>query len=228
MLWSSQFQRTTDIAFTMWYAIYDYVYVFILFLAGMVHCVWSVSSHKLCGIRPDHGEWVCVSCVRHKHGGSESRPLPFKRQCLHPENRWPFVPRHTTISCPLTSMKSIWENSTSKYFVRRILLLEFDGLTVKVFLIPMWLIQISWSNVLVLFTGIVYKHPSYKEHDFSEAPKFTHPLVSRSVISGYNATLSCSVRGIPKVSMCDLNINGYATCSQKYVHTKISHSCVLV
>uniref|UniRef100_A0A667Y6W8 Myosin binding protein C3 n=1 Tax=Myripristis murdjan TaxID=586833 RepID=A0A667Y6W8_9TELE len=40
--------------------------------------------------------------------------------------------------------------------------------------------------------------PSYKEHDFSEAPKFTHPLVNRSIIAGYNATLSCSVRGIPK------------------------------
>lgn len=54
--------------------------------------------------------------------------------------------------------------------------------------------------------GIEYQHPSYKEHDFSEAPKFTHPLVSRSVIAGYNATLSCAVRGIPKVGMCDLNI----------------------
>ncbi|KAM7015790.1 myosin-binding protein C, cardiac-type [Tautogolabrus adspersus] len=47
-------------------------------------------------------------------------------------------------------------------------------------------------------TGIAYKPPSHKDHDFSEAPKFTHPLVSRSVIAGYNATLSCSVRGIPK------------------------------
>uniref|UniRef100_A0A8C4I263 Myosin binding protein C3 n=1 Tax=Dicentrarchus labrax TaxID=13489 RepID=A0A8C4I263_DICLA len=47
-------------------------------------------------------------------------------------------------------------------------------------------------------TGIAYKPPSHKEHDFSEAPKFTHPLVNRSVIAGYNATLSCSVRGIPK------------------------------
>uniref|UniRef100_A0A8C3IE67 Myosin-binding protein C, cardiac-type n=1 Tax=Chrysemys picta bellii TaxID=8478 RepID=A0A8C3IE67_CHRPI len=47
-------------------------------------------------------------------------------------------------------------------------------------------------------TGAIYKPPSYKEHDFSEAPKFTHPLVSRSVISGYNATLSCAVRGSPK------------------------------
>ncbi|XP_047436569.1 myosin-binding protein C, cardiac-type isoform X2 [Mugil cephalus] len=47
-------------------------------------------------------------------------------------------------------------------------------------------------------TGIAYKSPSYKEHDFSEAPKFTHPLVNRSIIAGYNATLSCSVRGIPK------------------------------
>uniref|UniRef100_A0A8C3EW13 Myosin-binding protein C, cardiac-type n=1 Tax=Corvus moneduloides TaxID=1196302 RepID=A0A8C3EW13_CORMO len=47
-------------------------------------------------------------------------------------------------------------------------------------------------------TGTIYKPPSYKAHDFSEAPKFTHPLVNRSVIAGYNTTLSCAVRGIPK------------------------------
>ncbi|XP_074853366.1 myosin-binding protein C, cardiac-type [Carettochelys insculpta] len=47
-------------------------------------------------------------------------------------------------------------------------------------------------------TGTIYKPPSYKEHDFSETPRFTHPLVNRSVISGYNATLCCAVRGSPK------------------------------
>lgn len=47
-------------------------------------------------------------------------------------------------------------------------------------------------------TDIAYKPPNYKEHDFSEAPKFTRPLVNRSIIAGYNATLSCAVRGIPK------------------------------
>uniref|UniRef100_H3CVJ4 Myosin-binding protein C, cardiac-type n=1 Tax=Tetraodon nigroviridis TaxID=99883 RepID=H3CVJ4_TETNG len=47
-------------------------------------------------------------------------------------------------------------------------------------------------------TGVVYKPPTHKEHDLSEAPKFTRPLVSRSVIAGYTATLSCSVRGVPK------------------------------
>ncbi|KAI7814722.1 putative myosin-binding protein C, partial [Triplophysa rosa] len=56
----------------------------------------------------------------------------------------------------------------------------------------------SKDSAYILKTGIEYKHPSYKEHDFSEAPKFTHALVSRSVIAGYNATLSCAVRGIPK------------------------------
>ncbi|XP_036399032.1 myosin-binding protein C, cardiac-type isoform X1 [Megalops cyprinoides] len=56
----------------------------------------------------------------------------------------------------------------------------------------------SKDSAYILKTGIVYKPPVYKEHNFSEAPKFTHPLVSRSVIAGYNATLSCSVRGIPK------------------------------
>ncbi|XP_039650230.1 myosin-binding protein C, cardiac-type isoform X1 [Perca fluviatilis] len=47
-------------------------------------------------------------------------------------------------------------------------------------------------------TGIEYKPPTYKEHDFSQAPKFTHPLVNRSIIAGYSTTLSCSVRGTPK------------------------------
>ncbi|XP_041837085.1 myosin-binding protein C, cardiac-type [Melanotaenia boesemani] len=54
------------------------------------------------------------------------------------------------------------------------------------------------DSVYIQKTGIMYKSPSYKEHDFSEPPKFTHPLVSRSIIAGYSATLSCAVRGIPK------------------------------
>ncbi|XP_063045634.1 myosin-binding protein C, cardiac-type [Engraulis encrasicolus] len=56
----------------------------------------------------------------------------------------------------------------------------------------------SKDSAFIQKPGFVYKPPSYKDHDFSEAPKFTHPLVNRSVISGYNATLSCAVRGIPK------------------------------
>nr|XP_057933042.1 myosin-binding protein C, cardiac-type [Doryrhamphus excisus] len=54
------------------------------------------------------------------------------------------------------------------------------------------------DGVYIQKTGMDYKFPTFKEPDFSEAPKFTHPLVNRSVIAGYNATLSCSVRGIPK------------------------------
>ncbi|KAG7275541.1 hypothetical protein CRUP_013445 [Coryphaenoides rupestris] len=56
----------------------------------------------------------------------------------------------------------------------------------------------SKDSAYIQKSGMSYKPPNYKEHDFSEAAKFTHPLVSRSVIAGYNATLSCSVRGIPK------------------------------
>ncbi|RVE74463.1 hypothetical protein OJAV_G00022200 [Oryzias javanicus] len=54
------------------------------------------------------------------------------------------------------------------------------------------------DSVYIHKTGIMYKAPNYKEHDFSEPPKFTHPLVNRSIIAGYSATLSCAVRGIPK------------------------------
>ncbi|XP_026563889.1 myosin-binding protein C, cardiac-type [Pseudonaja textilis] len=54
------------------------------------------------------------------------------------------------------------------------------------------------NSAYIKKTGATYKPPNYKEHDFSEAPKFTHPLSDRSVVSGYSATLSCAVRGSPK------------------------------
>uniref|UniRef100_A0A8C9S745 Myosin-binding protein H n=1 Tax=Scleropages formosus TaxID=113540 RepID=A0A8C9S745_SCLFO len=47
-------------------------------------------------------------------------------------------------------------------------------------------------------TGIVYKPSEYKEHDFSEAPKFTTPLVDRSTTAGFSIRLLCAVRGFPK------------------------------
>ncbi|XP_067875768.1 myosin binding protein Ca [Heterodontus francisci] len=43
-----------------------------------------------------------------------------------------------------------------------------------------------------------YVPPGFKEHDFSSAPKFTQPLLDRSIVAGYTAKLSCSVRGCPK------------------------------
>ncbi|XP_037605774.1 myosin-binding protein C, cardiac-type isoform X3 [Sebastes umbrosus] len=54
------------------------------------------------------------------------------------------------------------------------------------------------DSAFIQKTGIEYKPPTYKELDFSQAPKFTHPLVNRSIIAGYSTTLSCSVRGMPK------------------------------
>lgn len=57
---------------------------------------------------------------------------------------------------------------------------------------------ITKKSAYIQKTGVEYKPPDYKMAEFGEAPKFTHPLVSRSVIAGYNATLSCAVRGTPK------------------------------
>uniref|UniRef100_A0A671NPC0 Myosin binding protein Ha n=1 Tax=Sinocyclocheilus anshuiensis TaxID=1608454 RepID=A0A671NPC0_9TELE len=47
-------------------------------------------------------------------------------------------------------------------------------------------------------TGIVYKPAECKEHDFSEAPKFTAPLSNRAATVGYTTKLLCAVRGSPK------------------------------
>ncbi|XP_069750460.1 myosin-binding protein C, cardiac-type-like [Narcine bancroftii] len=54
------------------------------------------------------------------------------------------------------------------------------------------------DSVYIQKPGMDYKPPSYKQLDFTEPPRFTHPLVDRSVICGYNTTLSCALRGTPK------------------------------
>ncbi|KAJ1183052.1 hypothetical protein NDU88_008225 [Pleurodeles waltl] len=57
---------------------------------------------------------------------------------------------------------------------------------------------VTKKSAYIQKTGVEYKPPDYKMAEFAEAPKFTHPLMSRSVIAGYNVTLSCAVRGTPK------------------------------
>lgn len=55
-------------------------------------------------------------------------------------------------------------------------------------------------NVFTPCPGLLYNPSPYKEIDVSSCPKFTAPLVDRSVIAGYSAAISCAVRGNPKVS----------------------------
>uniref|UniRef100_A0A672F4V5 Myosin-binding protein H n=1 Tax=Salarias fasciatus TaxID=181472 RepID=A0A672F4V5_SALFA len=57
---------------------------------------------------------------------------------------------------------------------------------------------ITKEEAKILKTGIEYKPPDYKEHDFSEAPKFTTNLSDRATTVGYSTKLLCSVRGFPK------------------------------
>lgn len=52
----------------------------------------------------------------------------------------------------------------------------------------------------ILWLGIEYKPPEYKEHKFVEAPKFTTNMPDRSTTVGYSTKLLCAVRGFPKAS----------------------------
>ncbi|KAJ6659981.1 hypothetical protein lerEdw1_018178, partial [Lerista edwardsae] len=54
------------------------------------------------------------------------------------------------------------------------------------------------ESAVIAKDGKVYKNPVYEDFDFTEAPLFTQPLVNTYAVSGYNATLNCSVRGNPK------------------------------
>ncbi|CAF94366.1 unnamed protein product, partial [Tetraodon nigroviridis] len=57
---------------------------------------------------------------------------------------------------------------------------------------------VTKEEAKIVKTGIDYKPPEYKEHDFSEAPKFTTSMIDRSTTVGYSTKLLCSVRGSPK------------------------------
>ncbi|XP_023149589.1 myosin binding protein Cb isoform X4 [Amphiprion ocellaris] len=54
------------------------------------------------------------------------------------------------------------------------------------------------NTAVIAKTGLEYKPNPYKEKEVSCMPKFTQPLVDRSVVAGYSTAISCSVRGFPK------------------------------
>ncbi|KAM6951107.1 myosin-binding protein C, fast-type-like [Aplochiton taeniatus] len=54
------------------------------------------------------------------------------------------------------------------------------------------------NTALIPKIGLEYKPPPYKEKDITCMPKFTQPLMDRSVVAGYSTAISCAVRGFPK------------------------------
>ncbi|KAK5621188.1 Myosin-binding protein C, fast-type [Crenichthys baileyi] len=56
----------------------------------------------------------------------------------------------------------------------------------------------SKNTAVITKPGLIYQPKPYKEKDMSRSPKFTAPLVDRSVIAGYTTAISCAVRGNPK------------------------------
>uniref|UniRef100_A0A667X452 Myosin-binding protein C, fast-type n=1 Tax=Myripristis murdjan TaxID=586833 RepID=A0A667X452_9TELE len=57
---------------------------------------------------------------------------------------------------------------------------------------------LSKDTAVIAKTGLVHNRAPYKEMDTTCVPKFTQPLVDRSVVAGYSTAISCSVRGFPK------------------------------
>ncbi|XP_030256432.1 myosin-binding protein C, fast-type-like isoform X4 [Sparus aurata] len=58
--------------------------------------------------------------------------------------------------------------------------------------------RFSKNTAVIAKTGLELKRNPYKEKDVSCSPKFTQPLVDRSVVAGYSTAISCAVRGFPR------------------------------
>ncbi|XP_055360540.1 myosin binding protein Cb [Betta splendens] len=56
----------------------------------------------------------------------------------------------------------------------------------------------SKNTAVIAKTGLIHKANPYKEKDMTCVPKFTQPLVDRSVVAGYSTAISCAVKGFPK------------------------------
>ncbi|KAJ8381939.1 hypothetical protein SKAU_G00027170 [Synaphobranchus kaupii] len=54
------------------------------------------------------------------------------------------------------------------------------------------------DSALIVKEGMHLKAPEYNDYNFTEAPRFTQPLINTFAIAGYNATLNCSVRANPR------------------------------
>ncbi|XP_037610216.1 myosin binding protein Cb isoform X4 [Sebastes umbrosus] len=57
---------------------------------------------------------------------------------------------------------------------------------------------LSKNTAVIAKTGLELKSNPYKEKDMCCVPKFTQPLIDRSVVAGYSTAISCSVKGFPK------------------------------
>ncbi|XP_063749113.1 myosin binding protein Cb isoform X5 [Eleginops maclovinus] len=56
----------------------------------------------------------------------------------------------------------------------------------------------SKNTAVIAKTDLEIKRNPYEKKDKSCAPKFTQPLVDRSVVAGYSTAISCAVKGFPK------------------------------
>ncbi|KAL0993313.1 hypothetical protein UPYG_G00105970 [Umbra pygmaea] len=59
-------------------------------------------------------------------------------------------------------------------------------------------VGISKNTAVIGKSDLQYDRPAFKEKDMSSSPKFTAPLVDKSVIAGYSTAISCAVRAYPK------------------------------
>ncbi|XP_053494098.1 myosin binding protein Cb isoform X1 [Ictalurus furcatus] len=57
---------------------------------------------------------------------------------------------------------------------------------------------VSKDKATITKAGLELKRAPFKEKDMKCPPKFTTPLVDRSVVTGYSTAISCSVKGFPK------------------------------
>ncbi|KAJ0058601.1 hypothetical protein NL108_017693 [Boleophthalmus pectinirostris] len=58
---------------------------------------------------------------------------------------------------------------------------------------------VSKNTAVITKSDLEFNPRPFREKDMSHSPKFTAPLVDRTVVAGYTTAISCAVRGHPRI-----------------------------
>uniref|UniRef100_A0A3B4B4Z0 Myosin binding protein C, fast type a n=1 Tax=Periophthalmus magnuspinnatus TaxID=409849 RepID=A0A3B4B4Z0_9GOBI len=76
---------------------------------------------------------------------------------------------------------------------------------------------LSKNTAFISKSGFDFNPRPFKEKDMSHSPKFTAPLVDRSVVAGYTTAISCAVRGFPRPKIMWMKNNMIISEDPKYL-----------
>lgn len=144
-------------------------------LSGVVHCLWAQQKTTLHSVWSDNWQQVRVPSLQWKPVRPEWQCNSKQELSCHCQNRYVHMYDQICTGNICATVQSILGDVQCH-------------------------VEPSMTFACYLTLDMVGKQVPYKEKDMACVPKFTQPLVDRSVVAGYSTAISCAVKGFPRVN----------------------------